>query len=155
MATNKSYLNNELDPVSNWNQVESTFAKEISNFSDYIKKNAKIDIPANRANSLIIKQIQKKISSAKFFMILFFVFALCFATGAILGAVLDNLITSILCGIGVIVSIAMLIVMHCKKKTHTKTVDSYIQIGYEQMKEVNANINSSTLINMINIACSP
>jgi hypothetical protein len=45
--------------------------------------------------------------------------------------------------------------MHHKKKMHKKAVDSYIQIGYKQMKEVNESITSSTMTKMISDTCAP
>jgi hypothetical protein len=124
--------------------------------SSNIKKNAKIDLVANKTNSSIIKQTQKKLSSAKALTVAISILLVGFVIGVVLGAaLLGNIIVSILCGLCVVGSVVLLIVMHFKKKAHKNAVETYIETGYEQMENVNAYITSSTMTNMISAACSP
>jgi ABC-type iron transport system FetAB permease component len=128
----------------------------VTSLCEYIKKNAKIDIHANKANSAIIKRMQRKLSSMKILQVFTSIFLNLFIIGAVLCYILlHNLVSTILCGIGAIASIALLIILHCKKKAHKKAVDSYIQIGYKQMMKVNGCITSSTLAKMVSNACTP
>ncbi|GMO15614.1 MAG: hypothetical protein Ta2E_06630 [Mycoplasmoidaceae bacterium] len=151
--------NDILDPVSNWGRVKDDFSASVDKLAQKIKKEAKIDLTANRHNSNEIKRIEKSIKSNKKIKSILSIFIIV----VIVGIIMIKLLTSIqdqmfftIIGFGAALIIGFLIAVFILdkigKKLH-KSRKTLIDIGYKQMADVNRRLHSEEIKNFINNAC--